>query len=76
MDIGHLITFIVSFFTILLFRRIDKNKLQINKLKKFFEQTQQNFVSLAESKDQHFKDNTIELDMLIEKSADLMLLKT
>ncbi len=67
----NIVTFVVCFAMLILFRRLDKANLRMTKLRRYSNKMFDDFRKLAETEKRKFNDATIEMDILIKKSNAL-----
>jgi len=65
---GNLLVLAISFLMILVFRRFDRRRMELSKIKKYSERIIGEYEELAKVKQREFKDATIELDLLTKKA--------
>jgi len=69
MDVGFILTLLITILIILLFRRIDKSNLKINKVKRFAEKAAAGLEKMLQNKKQEIHDATIDLDVLLKRAS-------
>ncbi len=64
-----ILTILITLIIILLFRRIDKSNLKINKVKRFAEKAADDLNKMLQNKKQEIHDVTIDLDILLKRTT-------